>query len=265
MSKDPARVAPPPNRAARIDGQRCYALVPAAGTGSRMGQCGQAKQYLSLLGKPLIWHALNTLCSVQRVAHVFVVLAPQDECWPASEFEAISGKLTVLWCGGETRAITVSNGLAAICGRSGGEASSSEYHDAEHDWVLVHDAARPNVTVEQVNRLIDAVINTETGGILAIPVADTLKRASDGGVPKIAATVAREHLWQAQTPQMFRQRMLAEALAFAPNVTDEASAIEALGLSPLLVEGDVTNFKVTYQRDLELAELILRERSLETI
>jgi 2-C-methyl-D-erythritol 4-phosphate cytidylyltransferase len=237
----------------------CYALVPAAGSGSRMGQSGPPKQYLPLLGKPLIWYALNTLCSVKRIAQVFVVLAAGDETWSASEFSDFAEKLTVLHCGGETRSISVGNGLAAMRECLGGNSN-----DVDREWVLVHDAARPGVTVEQVDRLIDAVIDTENGGILAIPVADTLKRAADSELPKIATTVNRERLWQAQTPQMFRLRMLAEALEATPVVTDEAGALERLGLHPRLVTGDITNFKVTYPQDLALAELILRDRKRDS-
>jgi 2-C-methyl-D-erythritol 4-phosphate cytidylyltransferase len=181
--------------------------------------------------------------------------------WPATEFLEFAEKLIVLRCGGDTRATSVSNGLSAMATVLGGESLKCQPLDADRDWVLVHDAARPNLRVDQVERLIDAVIDTEVGGILGIPVADTLKRASESDAPQIAMTLDRERLWQAQTPQMFRHRMLSEALDLAPQVTDEASAIESLGLCPLLVEGDITNFKVTYPRDMDLAELILRERS----
>ncbi len=238
-----------------------YALVPAAGSGSRMNsRPGESmpKQYLSLLGHSLIWHALSTLCSIDALKGVYVVLAEDDQLWPHAEMAALGAKLTVLRCGGATRAQTVRNGLR--------DASADIAAD---DWVLVHDAARPCVTVAQIEALIAAVGNDadDAGGLLAIPVADTLKRSNEHDperrkFARSSSTEPREGLWQAQTPQMFRHRLLQEALDFAPNVTDEASAIEALGLRPRLVEADATNLKVTYPRDLVLAELILRHRSM---
>lgn len=208
---------------------------------------GIPKQYLTLAGRPLIRHALATLCAVTSIERVFVVLAPDDEFWPEHEFVDLAAKLRVLRCGGATRAESVANGLQAMAGIA-----------AEYDWVLVHDAARACLTVEHVQMLIRVVGNDAVGGILAVPVADTLKREAWG---RIAATVARENLWQAQTPQMFRHRMLARALATAPAVTDEASAIEALGLKPKLVAADTSNLKVTYPLDLKLAEWILANRN----
>jgi 2-C-methyl-D-erythritol 4-phosphate cytidylyltransferase len=135
---------------------------------------------------------------------------------------------------------------------------AGELGDIGHDWILVHDAARPCLTIALVEKLIAEVGEDDAGGLLAVPVADTLKRAYDGG--RVLETVAREGLWQAQTPQMFRHRLLLDALDFAPAVTDEASAIEALGLSPRLVAADVSNLKVTYPLDLKLAEWILENR-----
>ncbi len=233
-----------------------YALVPAAGSGARMGGA-LPKQYLPLAGRPLIRHALATLCAVPEIARVFVVLAPDDMHWPAEAMTDLADKLDVLRCGGETRAQSVTNGLRAMAER---------IPDVADDWVLVHDAARPCLTVAHVQSLIAEVGDDDAGGILAMPVADTLKRTSrrkddEVNVPHIMATVPREGLWQAQTPQMFRHRLLLDALDFAPQVTDEASAIEALGLHPRLVEADSSNFKVTYPRDLELAALILGQRS----
>jgi 2-C-methyl-D-erythritol 4-phosphate cytidylyltransferase len=233
-----------------------YALVPAAGSGARMG--GETpKQYLPLAGHPLIWHALSALCAVSAIQRVFVVLAPDDELWSDAAMADCGEKLVVLRCGGETRAQSVANGLRAM---------AEQIPNIAEDWVLVHDAARPCLTVAHVETLIHEVGDDSTGGILAVPVADTLKRASGRlddhmGAPSIMATVARDGLWQAQTPQMFRHRLLLDALDFAPRVTDEASAIEALGLHPRLVKADSTNFKVTYPHDLELAALILDYRS----
>ena len=239
-----------------------YALVPAAGSGSRMGGHTDKlvpKQYLPLAGKPLIWHALAVLCAAPAVERVFVVIAPEDEYWPSAEMMELGGKLEVLRCGGDTRAQSVSNGLRGM---------AEVIANIDDQWVLVHDAARPCLTLEHINTLIAGVGDDEAGGILAVPVADTLKRAHPIDQPghlrehaRIASTVPREGLWQAQTPQMFRHRLLSDALDSAPQVTDEASAVEALGLHPRLVEGDATNLKVTYPRDLHLAQMIMSSRS----
>ncbi|HEX8961676.1 MAG TPA: 2-C-methyl-D-erythritol 4-phosphate cytidylyltransferase [Rhodocyclaceae bacterium] len=223
-----------------------YALVPAAGGGARMG-AQIPKQYLPLLDRPLIWHTLAALCSVPGLARVFVVLSADDAHWDRYDWSVFDGRLDVLRCGGATRAESVTNGLRAIAGRA-----------AADDWILVHDAARACITRRHVEALIAAVADDEVGGILAMPVADTLKR-EDGGA-RIAVTVPRERLWQAQTPQMFRHALLLKALERASAVTDEAGAVEALGLHPKLVAADATNLKVTYPLDLHLAEIILRDR-----
>ena len=208
------------------------------------------KQYLPLAGRPMIWHALSTLCSAPVIDGVFVVLAPDDADWPQTEMAALGGKLQVLRCGGETRAQSVANGLRAM---------AAEVDGVADDWVLVHDAARPCITLEMIRRLIAEIGDDDAGGLLAVPVADTLKRGDEHG--RVQQTVPREGLWQAQTPQMFRHRLLLDALDFAPRVTDEASAIEALGLSPRLVAADISNLKVTYPQDLQLAEWILSNRA----
>ena len=228
-----------------------FALVPAAGSGSRMGG-GLSKQYLPLAGRPLIFHALATLAAVAAIEKVFVVLAPDDAEWARHDWTELGEKVAVLRCGGDTRAASVTQGLLAVRGEVTAE-----------DWMLVHDAARPCLTVAHVEALIREVGADRVGGILAVPVADTLKQVGEvvDGMNRIAATVPREGLWQAQTPQMFRHGMLLDALEFAPVVTDDASAIEALGLNPRLVAADATNFKVTYPLDLHLAELILASRS----
>ena len=225
-----------------------YALVPAAGCGARMGT-NTPKQYLPLNGRPLIWHALATLCAVGAITRVFVVLSPDDAYWPDAEMRELGAKLTVLRCGGAARANSVTNGLRAMSDLLG---------NIPDDWVLVHDAVRPCLTVAQVEKLIAEVGEDAAGGLLAVPVADTLKRAHDSS--RVLETVPREGLWQAQTPQMFRHQLLLEGLDFAPQVTDEASAIEALGLSPRLVTADATNLKVTYPLDLQLAGWILAQR-----
>jgi 2-C-methyl-D-erythritol 4-phosphate cytidylyltransferase len=228
-----------------------HALVPAAGGGARMN-ADVPKQYLPLAERPLIWHALATLCSVPLIERVFVVLAPGDEYWNLYDWSPLGDRLEVLRCGGAQRADSVGNGLRAIAKRV-----------AADDWVLVHDAARACLEVSQVETLIREVGNDSVGGILAVPLADTLKRAGPEatGETRIAATVPREHLWLAQTPQMFRHGMLLAALERTPAVTDEASAMEACGHRPRLIAADATNFKITYPQDMWLAETLLRQRN----
>lgn len=206
------------------------------------------KQYLALAGRPVIWHALAALCAVPRIERVVVVLSPEDGWWPSFDWQPLAHRLQVLHAGGETRAATVGNALRAM-----------ESELEQDDWVLVHDAARACLTPGQVNKLIDELVDDTVGGLLAQPVADTLKRGD--GAQRVVQTVSREAMWQAQTPQMFRLGLLLRAMAEAPAVTDEASAIEALGLAPKLVAADAMNFKVTYPQDLALAELILQARS----
>lgn len=223
-----------------------FALVPAAGGGVRMGG-GCPKQYLPLVGVPLLRHALATLAAVPAITRVYVVLSPDDGYWDGYDWSDLASRMTVHRCGGATRAESVANGLQAMAGEVGAE-----------DWVLVHDAARACLSVAQVGKLIAEIGNDPVGGLLAVPVADTLKRTADG--VRIATTVPRDGLWQAQTPQMFRHGLLTRALAQAPEVTDEAGAVEALGLHPRLVAADATNLKVTYPLDLHLAEWILKNR-----
>ncbi|MFA6119978.1 MAG: 2-C-methyl-D-erythritol 4-phosphate cytidylyltransferase [Sideroxydans sp.] len=220
-----------------------HALVPAAGFGARMGN-ELPKQYLDLAGRPMIWHALSTLCANTSIKTVFVVLAPDDEYFARYDWSHCAGKLEPLYCGGATRAESVANGLLA-----------SELEP--DDWVLVHDAARPCLSAHLLSRMIAELRDDPVGGILAVPVADTLKRGDSQ--QRIAHTEPREGLWQAQTPQMFRAGVLAQALQQCKTVTDEASAIEALGLQPKLVASDSSNFKVTYPQDIVLAELLLKD------
>lgn len=228
------------------------ALIPAAGAGSRMGN-ELPKQYLSLNNRPMIYHAINTLCQNQLIAGVFVVLAPNDDEWFKYDWSEFSEKLIVLSCGGLTRADSVLNGLTA--------AKQKNLVDT-NDWILVHDAARPCLTSIQLDQLINELSIDEVGGLLAVPVADTLKRSNTKN--RVAHTESRENLWQAQTPQMFRYDLLTHALRSATsiNVTDDASAVEALGFHPKLVLGDAYNFKVTYPQDLALAELIIQKRNI---
>ncbi|MBK8335245.1 MAG: 2-C-methyl-D-erythritol 4-phosphate cytidylyltransferase [Sterolibacteriaceae bacterium] len=225
---------------------RHFALVPAAGSGARMGR-DKPKQYLPLAGHPLIFHTLATLCAHSRIDRVFVVLSVGDGEWDRHDWRQLGPKLHPLFCGGATRADSVAHGLRAVADEV-----------APNDWMLVHDAARCCLASWHLDRLLDEVGHDEVGGLLALPVADTLKRADERG--RVAATVSRDRLWQAQTPQMFRYVMLRRALDHARDVTDEASAIEALGVHPRLVAADSTNLKVTFPLDLQLAEWILRQR-----
>lgn len=226
----------------------CIALIPAAGSGSRFG-AGRPKQYLSVAGRPLLWHAVRTLAEHPRIRRVYVVLAPEDRHFDAWNWQQDFPRLSPLRCGGDTRAASVLNGLRAMAAEVAAE-----------DWVLVHDAARPCLKARHVDELIAALAHDPVGGILAIPVADTLKRADEAG--RIAGTAPREGLWQAQTPQMFRHGLLLRALEAVgtQQPTDEAGAVEALGYRPRLVQGDASNLKVTWPRDLRLAELILSDR-----
>src|SRR5690349_18258239 len=174
------------------------ALVPAAGSGARM-DAGIPKQYLELAGRPLLYHAVQQLASDRRIERILVVLAPGDHQFAAIDWGDLVDRIETLYCGGAERFASVYNGLLAARDGIDGD-----------DWVLVHDAARPCLSAAALNRLIEEVGEDETGGLLALPVADTLKRA--GGEDRIEATVSRESLWRAQTPQMFRYGLLVEAL-----------------------------------------------------
>jgi len=208
------------------------------------------KQYVPLAGRPLLWHAVRAVC-VPQVSAVFVVLAPNDEHFAGQDWSAFAGKLNPLYCGGNTRRDTVLNGLGALSGTV----------DADH-WMLVHDAARPCLPDADLRKLIDEGAGDAIGAILALPVAETVKRAGkdEGGVQRIAATEDRSQLWLAQTPQMFRTGLLMQALSHTANATDEAAAVEALGLRPRLVLGSRENLKVTYPQDVAIAEAILAGR-----
>ena len=225
---------------------RHFALVPAAGNGARFGS-QIPKQYLELAGRPMIHHSVAALCLCGQIDRVWVILSPGDEWWGGYDWSVLEPKLRVLFCGGATRAESVSNGLHAIA-----DVVSDE------DWVLVHDAARPCLSQAMLDALCEELRDDPVGGLLAVPLADTLKRAD--AARRVVATESREGLWQAQTPQMFRYGLLSRSLAGNFAVTDEASALEAAGYQPRLVKADATNFKVTFPADLRLAELVLQGR-----
>ena len=226
---------------------RFFGFLPAAGTASRFGTAG-LKQYMPILGKPMLRHSIERLLALPEIEVLFVVLAPDDTDFRGHDWSEFGGRLASLYCGGASRRDSVLNGLIAA-------ASAVD----PNDWVLVHDAARPCVGTPELRRLIDEAGQDEVGGILAVPVADTLKRADEER--RIVSTESREGLWQAQTPQMFRHGMLLRALREAEHVTDEAGAVERLGYKPKLIEGSTKNFKVTFPSDLEIAEAVLRGES----
>ena len=223
---------------------RYFGLLPAAGSGSRFGVDG-LKQYSPLAGKPMLYHSIERLLAAPEVEVVFVVLAPADTDFRKHDWSAFGERLAPLYCGGASRRDSVLNGLVAA-------ASAVD----PNDWILVHDAARPCLGKAELRRLMDEAGQDEVGGILAIPVADTLKRADDEH--RIVATEPRDGLWRAQTPQMFRHGMLLRALREIEHVTDDASAVEALGYKPKLVQGSSKNLKVTFPADLEIAERMLK-------
>lgn len=240
---------------------RVLALIPCGGTGSRAGQ-GLPKQYRAVAGRPVLAHTLTALAAVAALDATLVVIAPDDthfgalrEGLPHAGFAALApaGWLSVAPCAGDTRARTVFNGLNWL-----------QAHGAQpHDWVLVHDAARCLVRPAQVQALIAACQDDPVGGLLALPLPDTLKAEVDG---RVQATVARGDKWLAQTPQMFRLGVLQQALALAAQrgfegITDESSALEAQGLRPRLVPGSAQNFKLTYPDDFALADAILRSHN----
>lgn len=221
---------------------RCFALVPAAGIGERSG-AGMPKQYVEIAGRPMLAHTLAALAAVPRVVQTLVVLSPADDRFETA-LPAHAG--WVARVGGGSRAESVLGGLAEL-----------RYRGAvDEDWVLVHDAARCLLRPEWVDALIDACLSDAVGGLLAQPVADTLKASDADG--RVTATVDRRDKWAAQTPQMFRLGLVERALQqMGAAATDEASAVEALGLAPRLVRASMANFKVTWPEDFALAERLL--------
>ena len=226
-------------------GERHWAVVPAAGQGARFG-AELPKQYVPLLERPMLSWTLAALLAEPRLAGVVVALAPGDRHW---ETIPEMRDPRVRRCeGGERREHTVARGLDAISGES-----------SDTDWVLVHDAARPCLRRADLALLIDSLAGDSVGGLLALPLGDTLKRADSSGCSR--QTVPRDLLWRALTPQMFRVGLLRRALGLCRErgraVTDEAAAVESLGLRPRLLRGHADNVKVTNPEDAALAEAIL--------
>ena len=221
-----------------------WAILPAAGIGRRMGST-TPKQYLTVAGKPVLQRSIERLCAVPAISGVIVVLHPEDEHFNslavADSVETVSG--------GDERQESVRNAMEHLSTRA-----------QPDDWVLVHDAARPCVLVSDINLLLQEAADHPVGALLAVPQDNTLKLADETG--HVSTTIDRTNYWQAYTPQLFRYGLLATALADAAStgrvITDEASAVEALGKKPLLVMGDRYNIKITHESDLALAELIIQ-------
>jgi len=231
--------------------ERIWIVVPAAGASRRLAR-HVPKQHLEIAGRTMLEHALAPLLGHPSVAGGVIVLALGDGAFGRLP-EAMRKRLTVA-TGGRERCHSVRAGLAALVDA------------AADDWVLVHDAARPCLPPEDLERLVEACADDPVGGLLAVPVADTLKRAATG--LRVGSTAPRDGLWRAMTPQMFRFGILAkaldEAIASGHAPDDEATAIERLGLQPRLVEGSPTNIKVTHPADLDFAALVLQARAGDT-
>jgi len=227
---------------------RCWAVVPAAGVGRRMG-ASVPKQYLDLAGRPVIEYCLALFLDHPRIAGVVVALDPGDGYWPQTAFAQHIDIRRV--DGGRERCHSVLNVLDLLAAEAN-----------EADWVLVHDAARPCLRGGDVDRLLKVLPEHPVGGLLGVPLRDTMKQVGDGG--SVLGTVPREDLWHAFTPQMFRLGLLRRALRAALDqgslVTDEASAMELVGLAPLLVEGHADNIKITRPEDLPLARFYLQQQ-----
>jgi 2-C-methyl-D-erythritol 4-phosphate cytidylyltransferase len=230
---------------------KVFALVLAAGQGTRIGDA-VPKQYLPIAGKPMMFHSIEALAAVSRIERLFVVLAPLDRHWGEHDWSALPEKIEAAFCGGSHRAESVLNTLRFL-----------EARIARDDWVLVHDAARPCIVTELVEQFLDELGDDQVGGLLAMPLADTLKRAEEN--QRVEATIARTGLWRAQTPQMFRYELLRRGLEKNSKATDESEAVESLGHAPRLVEGETSNMKVTFAEDIQIAELILEHRDRITL
>ena len=223
---------------------RIWAVVPAAGVGLRY-RSTIPKQYLPLCGIPIILHSINRLLKIKEIKEVFVVLSPEDTFWQKLDYSHPKLKTTL---GGCRRSESVSNALNDLSAKAD-----------EEDWVLVHDAVRPCVSQSDIQKLIEAIRNEDIGGLLAYPLSDTIKEVDDG--LSVRKTIARENLWSAMTPQLFRYGLLrkayTEAILTGLSITDEASAIELLGLRPKIIQGKKTNIKMTHAEDMALAESII--------
>jgi 2-C-methyl-D-erythritol 4-phosphate cytidylyltransferase len=229
---------------------RIFAIIPCGGVGTRSGE-GLPKQYRSIAGLPMVAHTLAAFAAAPCVERTCVVIAPDDELF-AQLVTLPKGTFLIAHCAGNTRAMTVFNGLNALL----------EQGASAHDWVLVHDAARCLILPAQINAVMDACLPDDVGGLMALKLPDTLKQEGAGArAGRVSATLDRSDKWLAQTPQMFRIGALLQALQQAGDaVTDEASAMEIAGHAPLLIPGSAQNFKVTYPEDFALAQAVLHSR-----
>ena len=230
---------------------RVFAIVPAAGQGTRIGD-PVPKQYIPLAGKPMVFHCLHALARVVRIERIFVVLAPGDRHWARHDWSPLADRVEPLAAGGAHRPQSVLNALKML-----------EDRVAKDDWILVHDAARPCIETELVEQFLDELADDPVGGLLAMPLADTLKRADE--YQRVEATVPRTALWRAQTPQLFRYSILRKGIEKNPAATDESEAVESLGHEPRLAEGENSNIKVTFAEDIVLAEMILEQKNRITL
>jgi 2-C-methyl-D-erythritol 4-phosphate cytidylyltransferase len=231
-----------------MNSEMVWAVVPAAGIGSRM-EADRPKQYLDLDGKTVLEHTLQRLISHPQIKGIVVAIAQNDPWWPQI---SVKGKDPIhVVVGGVERADSVFHALTELAKLSD-----------EDPWVLVHDAARPCLRHQDIDRMLDILSNHPVGGILGIPINDTVKRTNYDH--EITETVERKSLWRASTPQMFRLQALKQALHIAKEqqlkVTDEASAMELSGFQPLMVEGHSDNIKITVPQDLALASLFLQQQ-----
>lgn len=227
---------------------RLWVVIPAAGSGSRMQQ-SHPKQYLSIQGVTIIEHTLNAFLAKPEIARIMVCIAQNDQHF--NQLAVADNPRVATTLGGSSRALSVLNGVNALAAD-------------DQDWVLVHDAARPCLSVNLLDSLIQQLKSDEIGGILAVPANDTLKRANSE--QRIESTMDRSTIWQAQTPQMFRYGLLKNAINHSISnnieITDEASALESMGYMPKLIKGDARNLKVTTPDDIDLAEFLLNSKYL---
>jgi 2-C-methyl-D-erythritol 4-phosphate cytidylyltransferase len=230
--------------------KKLWVIIPAAGVGSRFG-AKKPKQYLTLFnGKTVLWHTIHQLLTHPLLGQVMLALSDRDDAWSHCDVAQQLQWPVQTAMGGQTRADSVLNALLAI-----------ESMVKPDDWILVHDACRPCVSHQSISQLIESVADHAVGGLLALPSVDTLKQVDEVG--QVVETIDRNTIWRAQTPQMLRYQLLRDALLHAREkklvVTDEASAVEHMGLAPLVVTGHSHNIKITYPQDLALAELFLKE------
>ena len=232
--------------------QQAWLVIPAAGMGQRMQTC-VPKQYLKVCGKTILEHTLSVFDQFPNFKQIVLVISPSDIYWKKLHIKTNTKLSTTK--GGQQRFDSVLNGLTSIKDQA-----------QDDDWVFVHDAARPCVSVDDITSLFEQLAENTVGGLLAKPVSDTLKLVNAEN--NCEKTIDRSNLWHALTPQVFRFKLLFDALtkakSYAHKITDEASAVELYGASPKIVQGEASNIKVTMPDDLAMVEMILRQRQKET-